>query len=457
MKTDKLKAQLRRTLRRDLWMTLGPALALIAIAFAVTFYFVKPAPPKTIVIATPQDEGGFRYFARKYEEILARDGIKLEMRPTKGSVASIELLSDESSGVDVAFVQSGTVGAEKAERVVSLGSLSYVPLWVFYRGEPIEDVRDLKGRRISVGAEESGTRALALTMLEANKADQAPTQLVALGRDESIEQLKQGAVDAIFIVATAEAPAIKKLAAVPGVRLLSFSRAEAYVRRYTYLSRHVLPRGVFDLAADVPAEDVTLLAPTANLVARDSLHPALAYLLLRAASEVHGKAGMLDKTGEFPAPMEAGVPLSSEARRYYESGVPLLQRYLPFWAANLVDRLWVMLVPIIAVVVPLVRAVPALFLWRVRSRIVRWYARLKEIELQLDENPNADRLTDMMRRLDEAEREVNRIPMPLSYSENLYFFREHIEVVRRRLARRLSDAQHEEAAAGLAPGAKATG
>lgn len=438
-KKEMLKAQLRRTLRRDLWLALGPALVVVALAFTATFYFIKPAPPKTLVIATPQDEGGFRYFARKYKEILERDGITLEVRPTKGSLTSIELLNDPDSGVDVAFVQSGAVVAEKAPGVVSLGSLSYVPMWVFYRGEPITDVKDLRGRRISVGPEESGTRSLALTMLEANKVDQSPTELLSLPREESIEQLKQGKLDAVFLVSTADSPAIHKLAAVPGIQLLSLARAEAYTRRYTYLSRHVLPRGVFDLAADIPASDVTLVAPTANLVARDSLHPALAYLLLRAASEVHGKAGMLDKTGEFPAALETGFPLSSQARRYYQSGVPLLQRYLPFWAANLVDRLWVMLVPIIAVVVPLFRVVPALFLWRVRSRIFRWYARLKEIELQLDDNPGREMLTDMMRRLDEAEREVNRIPMPLSYSENLYFFREHVEVVRRRIVRGLAE------------------
>jgi TRAP transporter TAXI family solute receptor len=440
MSTDPFKAQFRRALRRDLWLTLGPAVALVGLAFAVTFYFIKPAPPKTLVIAAPQDEGGFRYYGRKYQEILARDGITLEVRPTSGSVASIELLTQKGSGADVAYVQSGTVDAEKAPGVVSLGSLSYVPLWVFYRGEPIHDVRELKGRRVAVGLEGSGTRSLALKLLAANRADEAPTELVSLGRDEAIEQLKQGKLDAAFLVAPADSPAVQRLAATPGVRLLSFARADAYVRRYPYLSRHVLPRGVFDLAADVPEADVTLVAPTANLVARDTLHPALAYLLLRAAGEVHENAGMLDRKGEFPAPLEAGFPLSSEARRYYESGVPLLQRYLPFWAANLVDRLWVMLVPIIAVVVPLGRAVPALLLWRVRSRIFRWYARLKEVELQLDENPGREMLEDMLRRLDEAEREVNRIPMPLSYSENLYFFREHVEVVRRRIVRRLSDA-----------------
>jgi hypothetical protein len=206
----------------------------------------------------------------------------------------------------------------------------------------------------------------------------------------------------------------------------------------------VLPRGVFDLAADIPRSDVVLLAPTANLVAKDSLHPALAYLLMRTASELHGSAGMLDRTGEFPAPLEAGFALSSEARRYYTAGVPFLQRYLPFWAANLVDRLWVMLVPIIAVLVPLGRAVPAFFLWRVRSRIVKWYASLKEIELQLEENPGREMLEDMMKRLEEAERAVNRIPVPLAYAENLYFFREHIDVVRRRLLRKLSDASENK-------------
>lgn len=443
MKTDNLRQQLRRTLRRDLWITLAPTLLIIGIAFAVTFYFVKPAPPKTLVLAVAQDEGGFRYFARRYQQFLTQHGITLELRPTKGSVTSLELLADPNSGVDVAFVQSGAVSEVKDARIVSLGSLSYIPLWVFYRGEPLEDVRGLKGRRIAVGDGESGTRALALTLLKANGADQAPTEILPLGRDEAVEQLKQGRVDAVFLVSPAEAPVIQKLTAVPGVRLLSFARADAYARKYTYLSKLVLPRGVFDLAADLPERDVLLVAPTANLVARDTLHPALAYLLLRAASDVHGSAGLLDRTGEFPAPLETGFPLSSEAERYYEAGVPLLQRYLPFWAANLVDRLWVMLVPILAVVIPLGRAVPAIFLWRVRSRIFRWYARLKEIEIQLDEKPGRDKLEDMLRRLEEAERAVNQIPVPLAYAENLYFFREHIDVVRRRLARGLAEAPPE--------------
>jgi TRAP-type uncharacterized transport system substrate-binding protein len=440
MNTDKLKEQFRRTLRRDMWIAIAPAILVVGVVFAVTFFFVKPAPPKKITLAMATDEGGFRYFGRKYQEALAKHGITLELHPTSGSVTSVGLLADESSGVDVAFVQSGTAGGEKTEGIVSLGSLSYIPLWVFYRGEPLDDVRGLQGKRIAVGSEESGTRDLAVKLLAANGVEKAPTQLLAFTREEAVEKLKQGEVDAAFLVSPAESPILKKLAAEPGVQFLSFARADAYARRFTWLSKLVLPRGVFDLAADIPRNDVVLLAPTANLVAKDSLHPALAYLLMRTASELHGSAGMLDRSGEFPAPLEAGFPLSSEARRYYTAGVPFLQRYLPFWAANLVDRLWVMLVPIIAVVVPLGRAVPAFFLWRVRSRIHKWYASLKEIELQLEESPGKEMLEDMLKRLEEAERAVNRIPVPLAYAENLYFFREHIDVVRRRLLRQLSEA-----------------
>ena len=421
----------------DVIVTAVPAIGIVAIAFGITMLFVKPAPPKHLTIAVAPEEGGSRYYARRYQEILKQHGITLNIRETAGSLTNVQLLANPDSGVDVAFVQSGTDGGEKAPNVVSLGAVNYVPLWVFCRGEPIDDVRDLRGRRIAVGAAESGTRALALTLLGAAGADKPPTQLLPDERETAIEELKRGEIDAAFLVSPADAPSIKKLAAAPGIRLLSFARADAYARRFPYLSRLVLPQGVFDLANDVPDHDVVLLSPTASLLARDTLHPALAYLLLRAATQVHGGSGMLTRAREFPAPREAGFPLSSEATRYYQAGVPFLQRYLPFWAANLVDRLWVMLVPIIAVMVPLGRALPALYRWRVRSRVFRWYARLKQIELQLEESPGRETLDDMLRRLDDTERAVKQIPMPLAYAENLYFFREHVEVVRRRILRQL--------------------
>lgn len=437
MKTKtRLRERLRRGLRRELWLTLGPILLVIAAAFAVTILFVKPAPPKKLVLALSPDEGGSRYYAKKYKESLAKHGITLELRETPGSGASVSLLTQEEGDVDVALVVGG-IDAKTAPDVASLGSISYVPLWIFTRDPALTDPAQLRGKRISVGPADSSTRTLAIELLHLTKAEEAPTELLPLGRDEAIAQLEAGKVDAIVLVSPAEAPAVQKLAAKPGIHLMSIDRAPAYSRRLTHLAALDLPRGVFNLAADVPAADVKLLSPTAHLVARESLHPALAYLLLRAASEVHGSAGLLDRSGEFPAPRETGLPLSDEARRYYASGVPLLQRYLPFWAANLVDRLWVMLVPLLAVLVPLVRAVPAIVRWRVRSRVFRWYGRLKELELQLEEGPGREALAAMLVRLEEIEQAVNNIPTPLAFADHLYYFREHLDVVRRRIVRRL--------------------
>jgi TRAP-type uncharacterized transport system substrate-binding protein len=430
--------RLRRFLHSDLWVAVLPALLLVAGAFAFTLLFVKPAPPRKIAVAIAADEGGSRYYARRYQEIFKRYGIALEVRQTGGSLASVKLLADSKSGVDVAFVQSGTAGSDQAPHVVSLGSVAYIPLWVFHRLGDLEDISDLKGHRIGVGSADSGTRALAVKLLAASGSDKPPTELVEAERDPAIEQLKKGEIDAAFLVAPAEAPSIKKLAATQGIRLLSFARADAYVRLFPFLSKLVLPRGVFDLANDVPERNEVLLSPTANLLARDNLHPALAYLLLRAASEVHGTAGLLDQAREFPSPRDSGFPISPIATRYYQAGLPFLQRYLPFWAAVLVDRLWVFLLPILAVAIPLGRLVPALYRWRVRSRVFRWYGRLKQIELQLEEQPGVDKLREMLDRLDDTELAVNKIPTPLAYAENLYFFREHVDIVRRRIVRRLN-------------------
>jgi TRAP-type uncharacterized transport system substrate-binding protein len=424
--------------RRDLLIALTPAILLIIAAFVVAFHFVQPAPPKKIVMASGQKEGRYGYYAKQYKEFLARNGITLELHPSSGAVQNMGLLMDEKSGVDVAFIQGGTGFGANAPNLESLGSLYYEPLWVFYRGAPIKDLDGLRGKKIAIGAEESGTRALALQLLAMNGAVLPPTQLLPLGGKEAEEQLTKGKIDVLMVVAPPESNLVSRLAAAPGVRLMSLERAEAYTRLFPYLTKLILPRGVFDLANDIPSRDIVVVAPTANLIARDSLHPALAYLLMRAATEIHSGAGVFDREGEFPAPRDTGFPLSDVAKRYYKSGPPLLQRYLPFWAANLVDRLWVVLVPILAISIPLVRMVPPLYRWRVRSRIYRWYGRLKEIELQLEDNADAETLEGFLKRLEEIERSVNRIPTPLAYSDNLYGFRAHIDLVRQRIAKRLA-------------------
>jgi len=424
--------------RRDLLIALTPIFAILVAAIAIGVYFIKPAPPAKLIMASGQREGRYGYYAKQYKEFFKRNGVTLEIHPSTGAVQNVALLMDENSGVDVAFVQGGTGFSANAPDLVSLGSLYYEPLWVFYRGAPITDLDGLRGKKIAIGAEETGTRALSLQLLAMNGTVLPPTQLLPLGGKDAEEQLTSGKIDALMVVAPADSGSITRLTAAPGIRLLSFERAEAYTRLFPYLNKLILPRGVFDLATNVPAKDVILIAPTANLIARDSLHPALAYLLMRAATEIHRGAGALDREGEFPSPRDTGFPLSTEAQRFYKSGPPLLQRYLPFWAANLVDRLWVVLLPILAISVPLVKLVPPLYRWRVRSRIYRWYARLKEIELQLDDKPDTVKLEEMLERLEKIEGAVNGIPTPLAYSDNLYSFRSHIDLVRQRVVQRLA-------------------
>lgn len=435
---SKLRNRLKQASRRELLVLLTPMVVLAVAAFGLTLHFVKPAPPKHLVIASGGDEGGSRWFARRYAQELKKSGVTLEIRESTGSEDSLRLLNEPDSGVDVAFVQGGTRKEDAGEGLVSLGSVSYVPLWIFYRGEPVEEIAQLAGRRIAVGGVDSGTRALAMRMLKLAKVDAKTAVLLDLDRDQATEQLRAGTIDVAFFVSPAESPQIKRLASTPGIRLLSLARAEAWTRRLPFLSKLLLPRAVFDLAADLPPHDVTLVAPTSELVVRDTLHPALSFLLLQAASQVHGSAGLLDRAGEFPSVRESGFVLSDEAERYHARGTPFLQRYLPFWAANLVDRMWVMVVPLIAVLVPLFRLLPPLYRWRMRSRIYRWYGKLKELELELDDEGASVDLEAMIARLDEIDYAVNHIATPLAYSENLYAFRHHLDLVRRRISERLA-------------------
>jgi TRAP-type uncharacterized transport system substrate-binding protein len=377
-------------------------------------------------------------FALRYQEILARDGVKLELRPSAGSQENVSRLLDDASAVEVGFLQGGSAFSTNAPDLVSLGSIYYEPLWVFYRGPEIHDFGALQGRKLAIGPEESGTRALALQLLAVNAAVMPPTVLLPDSGQHAADLLLQGKLDAVFLVGPPESPLIEQLMSAPGIRLLSLDRAEAYTRRFPALTRLTLPQGVFDFVKNVPAHDVTLISPTANLLAVDGLHPALAYLLMRAASEVHGGAGLLHKAGDFPAPLNAEFPLSAEATRYYKSGPPFLQRYLPYWAAVLVDRLWLTLLPVVALLIPLGRTIPTVYRWRVRSRIYRWYAKLKEVELELDEKSTPEKLKELLERLDQIERAVNRINTPLAYTDNLYAFRQNVDLVRQRVRTQLA-------------------
>jgi TRAP transporter TAXI family solute receptor len=428
-----IRKTFQRISSRDLWMAATPVAVVLGLALVVAMFFIEPGPPRRIVVSTGAVDGGYHMYAQRYKEILARDGVTLELQSSAGSQENVGRLMDKASSVEVGFFQGGSAFAANAPDLQSLGSIYFEPLWVFYRGAEVRDFGGLKGKRLAIGPEESGTRALALQLLAVNATVMPPTVLSTETGQQAVDMLIQGKLEGVFLVAPAESPLVERLVSAPGIRLLSLERADAYARRFPYLTKLTLPRGVFDFINNVPAEDVTLVSPTANLLARDSLHPALAFLLMRAATEIHTSAGLLSKTGEFPAPLNSEFPLSPEAKRYYKSGPPFLQRYLPYWVAVLVDRLWIILLPSLALVVPLTRIIPPIYRWRVRSRIYRWYARLKEVELELEEELPDDKLQELLKRLDDIERSVNRINTPLAYTDNLYLFKQNVDLVRARV------------------------
>jgi len=433
----KIKASLLSL--RDLFATAWWIFLIVGIGFVVAYQFVQPAPPKHIVISTGGESGAYYQFANRYAAILAKNGVTLEVRPSEGSLQNIERL--KSGEAQVAFVQGGVVPPREDpdepddSGLLSLGSLFYEPVWVFYRGEKeLDRLTDLRGKRIAIGQEGSGVRQLAQQLLAAN--DIVPGKhLVPLAGLKAAEELQQGRIDAAFVIAAEKAPVVQVLLRSPGVRVMSFSQAGAYQRRFPFLTKLTFPHGVADLVRDFPPEDVKLLAPTANLIVRDDLHPALQTLLLQALSDVHGKSGFFQDAGEFPSYKDQMLPLSPEAARYFKSGSPFLQRYLPFWLAVLVDRLIVLLVPIIALLIPLLKIAPAIYTWRVRSKIFRNYGELKFLEEDLKHHFDAARLDDYRRRLDVIEDEASQLRVPLGFTDLVYTLREHVNLVRQTLSK----------------------
>lgn len=423
---------------RDLAVAWGPFILLGAALLVGAYLLLDPTPPHRVVLATGPERSAYAEFGKRYAAELKRFGITVELRTTTGSRDNLRLLRDPKERVDFAFVQGGSservrTPEEEAhdEPLVSLGSLFYEPVWIFYRGKPIGGIANFKGMKVNTGARGSGTPGLVNRLLAANQMDRDDLRGSSLGDTEAVVELLGGNLDALVLVSAPESPFVQMLLATPGIRLLEFGNAEAYARRYGYLSPVVLPRGVADLARDVPGHDVPLVAATTSLVAREDTHPALVELFVQAASRIHGSPGWIARAGQFPSPANTELPLAKDAERFYRSGPPLLQRYLPFWLANLIDRMWVALFSIVAVLIPVSRLLPPLYQLRVRSRIFRWYRNLRLIEAELDEKERTR--AELLASLDKLEGRVAAIKVPLSYADELYRLRQHIHLVRERL------------------------
>jgi TRAP transporter TAXI family solute receptor len=418
--------------RPALWLY-GIAAVLILGALIATIAWLGPLPPKIVTMSTGTAGSDYDLYARQYQAILKRSGVQLRLVPSAGSVENLRRLNDPREGVAIAFVQGGLTSEVQSPELESLGTMFYQPFWLFARRElSMARPEDVRGKRMAIGPEGSGTRILAKKFLELNGIDESLLQLLPLPMAEAGEALSHGEIDGAAMVTSWDTDIVRRLLDSADINLVGAPRADAYAALNPYFTKLILPTGVGNLATNRPPSDVPLVAVEASLIVRKDLHPAVQYLLLEAAAEIHGAGGLFRKAGQFPAPERVDLPISKDARQYYKSGPPFLQRYLPYGIAVLASRLLLLLIPVIGVAYPLLRMAPALYSWSMRRRIFRLYGELKYIEVELDARSShpAENLLAQLQRLEER---ANHLQVPFAFAPFLYQLRNHIALVRDRI------------------------
>jgi TRAP transporter TAXI family solute receptor len=428
---------------RDLLISAGPFAVAAVVLLVLAYLWLDPTPPRRVTVATGPAQSAYDEFGKRYKKALAANGIEVVLLPSEGSSANLALL--RGGQADLGFVQGGSSERATAgeSALASLGSLFVEPVWLFYRESAarkaapsgtLTSLTQLKGLRLNVGTPGSGVPVLMDKLFEANKVDAASVRLSRLEQTPATVAFLAGELDALVFASAPESLMVQMLLMTPGVKLMDVAQSEAYSRRFPFLSPVTLPRGVVDLARDLPPQDVRLVATTTELLAREDTHPALLQLFAQAARDLHSPAGWFNRAGSFPTTEHSEYPVSREAERAIKSGPPFLQRWLPFWLANLIERMWLVLGIIIAVLLPLSRIVPPLYEFRIRSRVFRWYGQLRDIENRLHSEP-AQRAA-LVQELDALDERVGRISVPLSYADELYALRNNIRGVRERAAAR---------------------
>lgn len=445
---------------RDMLISAGPVALLAAALLAGAYWWLDPQPPERVSLAGGPAGSAYAEFGQRYAQVLLRDRVLVEVQATEGSQANLQAL--RSGTADVAFVRGGSAdaAADGEVGIESLGALFYEPLWLFYRVDalkpaaPVTPVRrtsagtqsvaaplneaipplrvfaQLKGLRVNVDQPGSGAPDIMRRLLAANGLDDSSIQLSQLAPESASEALQGGLIDAMVLITAPESPVVGKLLRTPGIALMDVAQADAYARRFPFLQAVTLPRGVVDLAADIPPDDVSLLATTTSLLTREETHPALRQLFAQAAQGLHSGAGWFNQARDFPNTRTSELPVSPEGDRAINGTPPFWQSYLPFWASNLLQRMWLVIGGVIVLLLPLSRVVPPLYTFRVRRRVFRWYARLRDIEAKLYKE-GADRRL-LLNELDELDRVANQIAVPLAHAEELYALRHNIDIVRQR-------------------------
>jgi TRAP-type uncharacterized transport system substrate-binding protein len=421
-------------MNKRLIVTVG-LLALTFVALFVAFTTLQPTPPRKIVMSTGPAGSAYAQYAEQYREILAQDGIELELQDSDGTIENFNRLNDPDDEISVAFVTLGIKATENAKDLESLGTVFFEPIWFFFRNPDLSraNLQIALGERLSIGLPGSVTNFAARRLLELNGIDTDIIEMLNLEPHEAAARLKAGTVDSAVFVNAASMPLIKDLLATEGITLGNFERADAYVALFPPLSKLKVPTGLGDLAKNLPPNDVNIVSFSAMLGIRSDLHPAIQTLLLDAAMQVHAVPDIFHADGSFPSPHVFSIPLSSNAANYYQSGKPFLHRYLPFWLAVLVMQILVAALPLIGVIYPAVRSLPALFDWAMRRRIFNIYGQLRAVEGQLSMGTTDVSQTELLEELDQIEQKVLKLRLPVTFSHLVFNLRSHVGVVRARI------------------------
>jgi TRAP transporter TAXI family solute receptor len=419
--------------RRQLFKGFAAAVAIVSIVSLILIYFI-PTPPSKVTMATAFKGSSFEYYGRQYREIFARSNVDLELRPSSGAGENIKLLQDPRSGVQFSLMVSGISDGKHAPGLLSLGTVYNNPYWIFYSSnEPVDRLSQLMGKRIAVGPEGSATRASAEQVLGKGGVNSETATFLPFAGTTAVEALNDGKVDAVWIIGAPDATAVKSLLQSPNVRIMSFPMAEAFTRIFPDLTRMVLPQGVIDIYRNIPPNDVQLIGSTTKVLVRSDLHPEIVQLLLQTMVEVHSGSNIFQRIGEFPNGTDVEYPVAPAAIDFYKNGPSFMQRHLPLWLSVHAQRAIAVLVTAIALSLPMFRFLPTAYNWLTRRRLFYWYAQLKALEASFDTDPTGKHLPQKRAEIERIEEAVSHIHFPLTFSDQLYNLRSHIDIVRRKI------------------------
>lgn len=418
-------------------LAIGAAIILLIVAIFGVLWILVPPPPKTIEMATGFPTGLYYHFGERLKSELEKEGVTLNLKTTGGTIDNLALLNDPKSGVDFAMIQGGVADISQYPNLVSIAGMFYEPIWIWYRepafkadGGRLSVLGQLKGKRVSLGNVGSGTLALSNALLKISGIAENEMQAEKLKPDEALMKLRNGELDAVFIVAAAEAPILQQFYTIPGIRLMSFEQADAYTRNLPYLSKVNIPRGVLSIAHDIPRQDISVLAPTATLVGHSDISPALVTLLLSNAYDILKSYSRLQKPGEFPSGVGLDFPLHVDADIYIKDGPSLLHRYLPFWTAVWVGRFVKIVIPLLVILIPLFTYIPAAKNLILRLKLSQVYEELKVLERNA---ANPALREKNLKDLEAIEKRVTHMKVARLDAKELYDLKAHVGDTRNRL------------------------